>query len=256
MNAARPLSLALVGYGRMGREIERVALSRGHRIVAVIHPGAPADGSRSITIDSLDGAEAAMEFTKPEASAGNIEALLRAGCRRLVVGTTGWKQKLPEVEKLVGDWQAGLVHADNFSLGMALFYRLVEKGAEMLVPSGYDPYVLEWHHAGKRDAPSGTARRLAGLIERAAPGRRPHEGDVSKGLPAGSFHVASVRAGAIPGAHLVGFESEGESLELWHRARSRAGFALGAVLAAEWLEGRKGVFTFDDVLSGAFGETG
>src|SRR5881628_110350 len=162
----------------MGHEIERVALSRGHRIAAAVHPHAEPPERRSVTPSSVAGADVALEFTRPEAAAGNVRALLQCGCRWIVVGTTGWKGRLGEVAGLVEGARGGLVHADNFSIGMAIFSRLVQRAAELLAPAGYDPYVLEWHHAEKRDAPSGTARALASVVEQAA-GRRSHEGEVS-----------------------------------------------------------------------------
>jgi 4-hydroxy-tetrahydrodipicolinate reductase len=249
-----PLSFALVGFGRIGRAIEEVALARGHRILSVIHPTAAEPCFRRITGESLRKADVAMEFTGPDSAVGNIIDLAEAGCRSVVVGSTGWKGRLTEVERIVAGRGLGLLHANNFSIGMAMFSRIVTCAAELLVGGegrgGYEPYVLEWHHRGKRDAPSGTARTLASILQKSVPSLVRHEDDVKTGLPPGTFQVASVRAGAIPGTHLVGFESEGDAIELRHVARGRSGFALGAVLAAEWLHGRSGMYTLDDLLEG------
>lgn len=232
----------------MGREIAEVAVSRGHRLAAVIHPSSDEPRRRSVGREALAGADVAIEFTRPDAAVANIAALLECGCRHIVVGTTGWKDRLPTVERMVREARGGLVHADNFSLGMALYTRVVERAAGLLGQAGYASWIAEWHHAGKRDAPSGTARSLAGVVERAVPGTTRHEGDLREGLPPGTFPVAAIRAGWIPGTHTVGFESEFDSIELTHRARGRGGFALGAVLAAEWIVDREGVFTFSDLL--------
>ena len=230
----------------MGREIESALRARGHEVAVIVagHAGAgPVIGPQT-----TGRCDVAFEFTRPEAAALNVEALLASGCRAIVCGTTGWKEALPRVSSRIQEAEAGLVHADNFSLGMALFSRLVERAAQLCVPEGYAPWIAEWHHAGKADAPSGTARQLAGLLERAAPGLHRHEGDRAGGMPEGAFAVASVRAGWIPGTHQVGFDSGPDTLELTHRARGRGGFAAGAVLAGEWVVSRTGVFTFSDCL--------
>jgi 4-hydroxy-tetrahydrodipicolinate reductase len=177
---------------------------------------------------------------------GNVAIAMAAGAR-YVVGTTGWQDHMEEVRRVVEIAGGGLVHAPNFSLGVNLFYRLVREAAALLAPfADYDPYVLERHHRHKKDAPSGTAQLLVSILEEAT-GRR---GAVSLGggLPPDVFHVSSVRAGGIVGEHTVGFDSGGDEILLEHRARSRRGFALGAVLAAEWIATRTGFYTFESVL--------
>jgi 4-hydroxy-tetrahydrodipicolinate reductase len=166
---------------------------------------------------------------------------------RYVVGTTGWQDSVEEVRRAVELSGGGLVHAANFSVGVNLFYRIVKEAAARLAPfTDYDPYVLERHHRQKKDAPSGTAHVLVSILEEAT-GRK---GAISLGgaLPAGVFHVSSVRAGGIVGEHTVGFDSGADEILLEHRARSRRGFALGAVMAAEWIADRKGFHGFDAVL--------
>ncbi len=228
------MKVALVGHGKMGREVEAVLRERGHEPVVADRGAFPA------------GCTVGIDFTRGEAVPANVAVAMSAGAR-YVVGTTGWPDQLEEVRRVVELSGGGLVHAANFSLGVNLFYRIVREAAARLAPfAEYDPYVLERHHRQKKDAPSGTAHVLVSLLEEAT-GRR---GAVSLGggLPAGVFHVSSVRAGGIVGEHTVGFDSGADEILLEHRARSRRGFALGAVLAAEWIADRKGFFAFDAVL--------
>lgn len=230
------MRVAIVGYGRMGREVESVLRERGHEPV-------PADISDPFPADCSTG----IDFTEPSAVPANVRAALAAKCR-YVVGTTGWSAHFASIAAAVEEAGGGLVYAPNFSLGVNLFYRVVRQAAELLSPfPEYDPYIVEKHHRMKKDAPSGTARTLSGLLETAYAPRRPVE-VLDGALPADGFHVAAVRAGGIIGDHLVGFDSGGDEILLEHRARSRRGLALGAVLAAEWIATRRGVHSFEAVL--------
>ncbi|HET7292174.1 MAG TPA: dihydrodipicolinate reductase C-terminal domain-containing protein [Vicinamibacteria bacterium] len=219
------MRVAVVGYGRMGREVEAVLRERGHDVELV------GRGDRF-----PDGCAVGVDFTRTESVVSNVEAALRAGAR-YVVGTTGWSDRLAEVQRLVEAAGGGLVHSANFSLGVNLFYRVVRDASALLsrFPE-YDPWILERHHAAKKDAPSGTAKVLAGIVAATQ----------GQGTPPA---VASVRAGGIVGDHAVGFDSGGDEIVLEHRARSRRGFALGAVLAAEWIAPRTGFYSFDEVLA-------
>jgi 4-hydroxy-tetrahydrodipicolinate reductase len=218
----------------MGREVEAVLRERGHEAVVAERGRFPA------------GCGVGVDFTRGEAVVANVELALSAGAR-CVVGTTGWADHLDQVRRLVNDTGGGLVHAANFSVGVNLFYRIVGAASALLasVPD-YDPYVLERHHKRKRDAPSGTALTLARIVGEAS-GRSPLT-ELTGALPDGAFHVAAVRAGGIVGDHTVGFDSMADEILLEHRARSRRGFALGAVLAAEWIETRTGFHAFDEVI--------
>jgi len=241
---------ALVGYGRMGREIEAVASRRGHRLVAVVDPAVSHPLSvPSFRSEAVRRAEVAFEFTAPQAAERNVVALLRAGIR-VVCGTTGWSGASPAVRRACRGSGSGAVLAPNFSVGMNLFYRLVAEAARLYGPTGsYDPYVFERHHRAKRDCPSGTALEIARRLSEALGGRKTIvAGRLEGALPAGALHVAGVRAGSEPGLHAVGFDGEHDAVCLEHRARGRTGFALGAVLAAEWIRRRKGIHSFDEVL--------
>lgn len=216
------MNVAVVGLGKMGREVMAALGERRHRPVVVGRRDAyPAD------------CPVGIDFTTPESALPNIERALAAGSR-YVVGTTGWTAQLETVRARVDEAQGGLVFAANFSLGVNLFYRLVADANRLLAGfPEYDPYLLERHHREKKDAPSGTARVLAGLVE---DGRQ------------AAVPISSVRAGGIVGDHVVGFDSGADEILLEHRARSRRGFARGAVLAAEWIVTRTGVHGFEAVL--------
>ncbi len=217
------MRVAVVGHGRMGREVEAVLRERGHA------PEIVGKGSRFPA-----GCPVGIDFTRSDSVPDNVDAALAAGAR-YVVGTSGWSDRLQEVRKRVESSGGGVVHAANFSLGVNLFYRLVREASDLLARfPEYDPWIVERHHATKKDAPSGTAKVLAGIVA-AARGTAPA--------------IASVRAGGIVGDHAVGFDSGGDEIVLEHRARSRRGFALGAVLAAEWIAGRVGFYSFDEVLA-------
>jgi 4-hydroxy-tetrahydrodipicolinate reductase len=216
------VKVAVVGFGKMGREVMAVLEERRHTPV-IVGRGAVYTRDCSVGID----------FTSPDAAVANIDRALAAGSR-YVVGTTGWSDSLEAVRARVDEAKSGLVYAANFSLGVNLFYRLVAQAASVLARfPEYDPYVVERHHREKQDAPSGTARVLADFV------RYGRESPVP---------ISSVRAGGIVGDHLVGFDSGGDEILLEHRARSRRGFALGAVLAAEWIVTRTGVHGFEAVL--------
>jgi 4-hydroxy-tetrahydrodipicolinate reductase len=229
--------IAVVGYGRMGHEVESVLRERGHEPACV-----------DLDEPFPNGCVVGIDFTDPGAVIANVQAALGAGAR-YVVGTTGWSDRRGEVEAAVTRAGSGLVYAANFSLGVNLFYRIVREAAGLLAPfPDYDPYVLEKHHRQKKDAPSGTAKVLADIVATSG-GTRQNAVDQLEGvLPAEAFNVASVRAGGIVGEHVVGFDSGGDEILIEHRARTRRGFALGAALAAEWIATRTGVYPFEAVL--------
>lgn len=226
------MRIAILGYGKMGKLVETIALREGLEVGAKLDIADNPDGS-GITASSMEGVDVAIEFSQPDAVIGNIEAAARAGVH-VVVGTTGWSDKRNRVERIVLDSGIGLVYGANFSLGMNLFFEIVSHSARLIgmLPQ-YDAYMAEEHHRAKKDAPSGTALNLLDLM-------RPH-------LNNPNLNIASVRAGSIPGTHVIGFDSEADTIVLEHRARSRQGFAEGAVLAARWIAGKKGFYDFRQV---------
>lgn len=242
------MNYLMVGYGRMGRAIDAQASARGHRRVGIVDPAGGRNAAAQLDPTQVSGAEVAFEFTRGEVAEENVLALLEAGIPT-VCGTTGWQPAARLTDALEAA-SAGLVLAPNFSVGMNLFFRIVEGAARSAGALGiYDPYVAEVHHRGKRDVPSGTARRLADLLLAADPRLTAvQEGHPDGPLPPGTLQVVGIRAGSDPGAHAVVFDGEQDVIELRHRARGRDGFALGAVLAAEWLGRQRGLHTFDAVL--------
>jgi 4-hydroxy-tetrahydrodipicolinate reductase len=235
------MRIAVIGHGRMGREVEAALLERGHEpVIAAKAAGFP------------ERCPVGIDFTQPDAVVTNTRRALTAGAR-YVVGTTGWGDHEPEVRELVAASRGGLVYAANFSLGVNLFYQVVRHAAGLIARfPEYDPYIVEKHHRKKKDAPSGTAKVLAGyLADAAVGGRRNPESQFMGGGPLAEdrFTISSVRAGGIIGEHTVGFDSGGDEILLEHRARSRRGFAQGAVLAAEWLQSRTGFFSFEEVVA-------
>lgn len=243
------MRLALVGLGRMALAVERAALARGHEVVLRIGREENPGGS-ALTPERLKEVEVAVEFTVPGAAPANLLALARAGVPT-VSGTTGWTHELSHITAQVREHGSSLLFASNFSLGVALFRRLVKQAAELMAPfPEYDPALVEIHHRHKVDHPSGTARDLADLLVERLPAKArwaaPQDG--TGPVDEDTLSVGWLRTGENPGAHTVMFEGPLDRIELRHEARDRSVFALGAVRAAEWLPGRSGVFTLDDLL--------
>lgn len=229
------MRLAIVGHGRMGRMIASLAPGRGHEITVVIDE-ADNPAGQALTPERLAGVDVAIEFTTPAAAPANLTRLIEAGVPT-VCGTTGWTAELPGIFALVRQRRGAVVHAPNFSVGVQLFLSGARELARRFAGRReFDAFILEEHHAQKLDAPSGTAETLRELLRTADPGR-----DVP---------ITSIRAGAIPGIHSLTYDGPYDTVTLTHGARSREGFAAGALLAAEWLPGHTGVFTFEDVLFG------
>jgi 4-hydroxy-tetrahydrodipicolinate reductase len=232
------MRIVIVGNGKMGRAIAALAAERGHTVLATIGSEENA-GGKALTAECLRGADVAVEFTRPEAAAGNIERLVEAGVP-VVCGTTGWEGELPKVRAAVERHRGALLHAANFSVGVHLFLRAArDLATRMAGRAEFDAFILEEHHAAKRDAPSGTARLLRAWLS---------EADAARPFP-----ITSVRVGATPGTHLLAYDGAYERIVVSHEARNRGGFAAGALAAAEWLPGRPGVHTFEDMLFGGLG---
>jgi len=217
---------ALLGYGKMGHLVEQAAQRDGIEVIAVQDPVA---GSRG----TLGDADVWIDFTEPGAVIENIKAAAAARVA-MVVGTTGWYGRLEEARGLVEAGSIGLVYGSNFSIGVNLMFKITKYAAELFsrFPS-HDPFIEEAHHKFKKDAPSGTAVFLKRIVE----------SEYNREVP-----TSSTRAGYIPGKHVVGFDSEADTLAIAHTARSRAGFVEGALLAARWIAGRKGFYDFSEII--------
>lgn len=248
------MKIALIGYGKMGREVEQAAREKGHDIAARIDPVSNLGASSEISFQTVGSADVCIEFTHPEAAFSNIEQVVRLQ-KPLVVGTTGWYQHLPAVEKMVLQEKIGLVYTANFSLGVNLFYRVAAVAARLFHRfEEYDVCGAETHHQLKVDSPSGTARKLSEIVLEHFPRKKRVVVDsLNRAIQPEEFHLVSLRAGHFPGTHSLAFDSAADTVELTHTARSRAGFAAGALLAAEWIVNRQGIFTFEQVLEGLLG---
>ena len=225
------MKIALFGHGGMGRVLEESARAAGHDVGAIFTSANVGEVARL-----LPGHAVAIDFSAPSAVPAHVAAAAAAGVP-LVQGTTGWQREEAAVRNAVEARGAALVYGANFSIGVNLFYRIVADAARLFCGTGYDAFIEEAHHARKRDAPSGTALALQAIL--------------SRGLgqaPGTSIPIASTRAGHIPGIHRVGFDCTADQVLLVHTARSRAGFAAGALLAARWIVGRRGMYAFADVL--------
>jgi len=215
----------------MGRLVERLAAEQGHDVMVKL---TSRDASRSVEelATALGGSQVAIDFSVAAAVPGNVRACAIAGVP-LVEGTTGWYADFEKVREIANEANAALIYGANFSAGVQVYYRIAARAAELFRNlESYDAFIEEAHHKRKRDAPSGTAVKLRNIVR---------EG-LGRDIP-----VSSTRAGYIPGTHRLGFDAVADQITLTHRARSREGFAAGALLAARWIVGRKGVFDFSEV---------
>lgn len=240
------MKIALVGYGRMGRAVEVQAEARSHEIVACLGRE-QLDASPDEIAARLSGAEVAIDFTVASLVPTVIRAAALAGTD-LVVGTTGLEDDAHAAMAEVNG--IGIVHGPNFSVGVHVFFRLAQSAARLIdAVGGYDTHVHEAHHKHKRDHPSGTAWRLADLLVEGIDEKVRWQAGAPEGrADPETLYVTSTRAGEIPGTHTVGFEGAHDRIELTHEARGRDGFAAGAVRAAEWIGGKRGVFMFTEVM--------
>lgn len=236
------MKLALIGYGKMGKVVEEVALSRNHSIAAIIDN----PGDWSLKSDLLKQCDAAVEFTIPSVAVGNIMKCFEAGVP-VVSGTTGWNDHFTEVKDYCLKMGGALLYASNFSLGMNIFFEVNRKLANLMDPYPmYDVSIEEVHHTQKLDAPSGTAITIANDIIANLERKTVWVNESSENH--GDLVINSVREGTVPGTHTITYDSENDLISIRHEAKSRRGLALGAVLAAEFIAGKKGIFTMGDLL--------
>ena len=236
------MKIALIGYGKMGHEIEKVANERNHEIVLIVDK----DSSQMLTTEALSRAEIAIEFSTPEAAFANVTACINAHTP-VVCGTTGWLNKLDEVKKLLTEKDGSLFYASNYSLGVNIFFKLNDILSQVLSGnSGYTASIQEIHHTQKLDAPSGTAITLAEIV---AKNLNLEGWSLLPAIEENKIPIEALREGTVPGTHTITYQSEQDELILTHRAKSRRGFALGAVIAAEYTAVNKGFLTMDNLLS-------
>ena len=236
------MKAAIIGYGKMGREIERILTERGHEAALIIDT----DNAHELDAAHLAGIDVALEFTTPETAYRNIRTCIECGVAA-VSGTTGWTERLHEAEALCRQHGGAFFYASNYSIGVNVFFEVNRKLAELMNRFGtYDVTVEETHHTQKKDAPSGTAITLAGdILDRID--RKTHWTSGTTTEP-DALEIASVRRSVVPGIHTVTYESEADVLSITHCAKNRCGFATGAVMAAEFVAGKKGIFSMKDLL--------
>ncbi|HOP08950.1 MAG TPA: 4-hydroxy-tetrahydrodipicolinate reductase [Candidatus Methanofastidiosa archaeon] len=247
------MRIAIVGYGRMGHEIEGLATGRGHECVTIDTSNTDARYNE-LSETSLKGCDVCIDFTQPDSAVTNIEMMAGLG-KNMVVGTTGWYRRLPYVKEVVLDNDVGFLWSPNFSIGVNLYFRLVEAAAKLFNNiDDYDIMGYEIHHNGKVDSPSGTAIKIANiLIEGINRKNKVEYGMLNRKPDPDEIHFASVRGGSNPGLHTVQFDSPFDTIEMSHQNRSRKGLALGAVLGAEFIKDRKGFYEIEDLIDSLIG---
>lgn len=244
------MNIALIGFGSMGRRIKEIAEERGHKIVAVIDTHAASATASEITRETLGGADIAIDFTHPSTALDNINRVLSAKTS-LVIGTTGWYENLSAVRTTVVTAGVGFLWSANFSIGVNVYLKIIEKAAHLI--DNYDEYDVwgnEIHHHNKADSPSGTARALEKIL--LANIRRKTsvvEEKLDRKIEPHEIHFSSTRGGPVNFAHTIGFDSSADTISITHSARNRDGYALGAVRAAEWLNGKAGFFAMEDFIN-------
>jgi 4-hydroxy-tetrahydrodipicolinate reductase len=227
------LRIAVVGYGKMGRAVERLAPEHGCEVIRIVRSAENADG-QALGREALSGTDVAIELSNPQAAPQNIRRLIEAGVA-VVTGTTGWFKELPQIRELAELKNGSVVWGPNFSVGLHHFRATVAEAARRFArEEAYGAWGWEIHHAAKKDAPSGT---LLALAE-----------DISRSGYARTVSLSANRAGSVPGTHEIGFDSAEDTITLRHTARSRDGFARGALRAARWLAGKKGFFEFREIV--------
>jgi 4-hydroxy-tetrahydrodipicolinate reductase len=231
------MKIALIGYGAMGRLVGKLAAEKGHEISRTIDIDDAAQTIEDLA-GKVKGCDVAIDFSVAAAVPKNAEACARAGVR-LVVGTTGWLDQLNDVRNIVERYDGSMIYGANFSIGVQIFYRISASAADLFQKlESYDAYIEEAHHKRKRDAPSGTALQLGQIVAE----------HLGRDVP-----ISSTRAGYIPGTHRVAFDSHADQITIEHVARSREGFAAGALMAAEWIAEREGVYEFSEVFDEIIG---
>jgi len=239
------MKIAIIGYGKMGKAIEKLAVDRGHEISLKV-------GRDGFTEEDLDGSDVAIEVSVPDAAAENISTCLRAGIP-VVVGTTAWYDNYDDIAELSTAYGTPLLCATNFSVGVNIFFEINRRLAELMNPQGeYDVSMEEVHHLQKLDAPSGTAISIADDILKRVDRKNEwvcQEGDNRTETGPLDLNIEAKREEGVPGTHVVKYSSEIDTIEISHTAHNRQGFALGAVLAAEWIPGKRGIHSMKDVLA-------
>lgn len=239
------MKIALIGFGKMGREVSRIIKEeKKHQIVSISFEKI----EDSLDLEGIAKADVAIDFTAPDVVLSNISAVSKIGIN-LVIGTTGWYSRLEEVEKIAAKYKTGIIYGSNFSIGANIFFQIVKTASERFAEfPQYDVYGIETHHMGKKDSPSGTAKTLGNIIMQNYKIKKIFQNErVNRQIKPEELHFGSIRAGANPGRHEIVFDSIADEVRLMHQARGRQGFAQGAIMAAEYIKGKKGLYRFEDL---------
>ena len=244
------LKIALIGYGQMGKLIEQLAPQNDCEIVAIIDPII----GNEITAETVADADVCIEFSTPDSAFTNIKKLIELG-KNVVTGTTGWYDELDKIKLMVEKKGTGFIYGSNFSVGMNLFFSIIESTAKLMNQAeDYDLFGLEMHHKKKKDSPSGTAKVLSEIILKNIDRKTKIQYEkLDRKIEKDEFHFSSIRSGDIPGMHSISFDSEADTIELKHTSRNRNGLALGAIKAAKWINNKTGFYNFTDYLNEIIG---
>ncbi len=244
------MKIALIGYGGMGKVVGKIALERGHEIAAIIDPHDTAATNKALSADVLAGVDIAIDFSSASVVMDNVKICLAAGVN-LVIGSTGWYDRMEEIKSVAASGAMGLLWSSNFSIGVNLYFKMIEAAAKMIDKfDEYDIWGHEIHHYNKADSPSGTAKTLEKiLLENVARKTAVVEEKLDRRREDNEIHFSSVRGGLVNFGHTIGFDSAADRILITHEARCRDGYALGAVKAAEWLNGKNGFFGMEDFLN-------
>ena len=242
------MRIALIGYGKMGKEIERLALERGWSVdLRADIDTPPITSAQRMNIDVV------IHYANAVSLIDDLSPWAETS-KPIVVGTTGWYEQMPKIEALVKKNNIGLIYASNFSLGVNIFFHLIRTAAQTMDRfSDYDAYIQEIHHKNKLDSPSGTALTMGQIVLKYIQRKKELLNETSHGkIRPEQLHISSTRSGSVVGTHILAFDSMADTIELKHTAKDRSGLAFGTLLAAEWIIGKKGIFTIDDVFQDLF----
>jgi 4-hydroxy-tetrahydrodipicolinate reductase len=243
------MKIAIVGYGKMGQMIERAAKARGIAVVATIDPSNKNAMFSELNAESVTDADVCIDFSHPSVVMNNIGVYCTLG-KNAVIGTTGWYEHMDKVRALVKKSGIGLIWSGNFSIGVNMYFRILERAAQIANSvEEYDVFGVEYHHSEKADSPSGTMKMIGDMLVKNIDRKKSAVYDRSeKKIKADEIHLASVRGGSIPGIHEIVFDSDADTITIRHSAKNREGFAKGAVMAAEFISRKKGFFGIDDLM--------
>lgn len=243
------MNIAIIGYGKMGKEIEAIANEKGIKVTSIIDPVNENATHKEIDEESIKDADVCIDFTNPGSAVNNIKKIASLG-KNMVIGTTGWYDRMDEVKSIIEKSKVGVIWSGNFSIGVNIFFKMIENTSKMMDKfESYDPFIHEFHHKEKADSPSGTAVMIGNImLDNLSRKNKVVTEELKRKIEPDEIHLSSTRGGYIPGTHIVGFDSLADTIELKHTARGRQGFAIGSVLAAGWVNGKKGFFSIDDFM--------